>query len=252
MTVVKLKKVELGSGQPKIAVPITGEDQTSVLVQAKQIVAAQPDVIEWRLDYYQDILNTANYRSTATALIKLLGDIPLLTTFRTKKEGGEMALNNNDYFKIYQQVIDSHLTDALDIELFLPNKLVKDLIVLAQDADIAVVISNHDFNKTPAQDVIVERLNKMAALGGDIAKIAVMPNSASDVVTLLKATTIARQELSIPVITMAMGDLGKVSRISGEVFGSALTFGTVGASSAPGQIELTALRRELSELTLAK
>ncbi|KZU91305.1 3-dehydroquinate dehydratase I [Lactiplantibacillus plantarum] len=77
-----------------------------------------------------------------------------------------------------------------------------------------------------------------------------MPQSVEDVLTLLTATNIARQTLPQPVITMSMGDLGKVSRLAGEVFGSCLSFATVGAASAPGQIALENLRPELEDLKL--
>jgi len=81
--------------------------------------------------------------------------------------------------------------------------------------------------------------------------MAVMPQSADDVLTLLTATNEARKTLSQPVITMSMGDLGKVSRLAGEVFGSCLSFATVGAASAPGQIALDHLRPELEDLKLS-
>ncbi|MFD0897190.1 type I 3-dehydroquinate dehydratase [Loigolactobacillus binensis] len=249
--VVKLNQVTLGQGQPKIAVPLTGRDQAAVLAQAEQAVAAQPDLIEWRLDYYQAILDAASYRATATKLLQLLGPIPLLTTFRTQAEGGAMALTTAAYASIYQQVIADQLTAALDIELFLPAAVVKPLVAAAHAAGIAVIMSSHDFEKTPPQAEIVQRLTQMVALGADVAKIAVMPQSAVDVATLLSATAVAHQQLAVPLITMAMGELGKVSRISGQVFGSALTFGTVGAASAPGQIELKTLRQQLQALTLA-
>lgn len=78
-----------------------------------------------------------------------------------------------------------------------------------------------------------------------------MPQSVDDVLTLLTATNQARQTLSQPVITMSMGDLGKVSRLAGEVFGSCLSFATVGAGSAPGQMALTQLRPMLQALKLS-
>ncbi len=103
-------------------------------------------------------------------------------------------------------------------------------------------MSNHDFDKTPAEDDIVGRLTSMVEYGADVAKMAVMPNSVQDVITLLEATHRASLSLSKPIITMSMGDLGKVSRIAGEVFGSSLSFGTVGAASAPGQVALDHLK----------
>ncbi len=93
------------------------------------------------------------------------------------------------------------------------------------------------------------RLRRMEALGADIAKLAVMPQTPEDVLTLLSATGEVSATAARPVVTMSMGRLGAVSRIAGEVFGSALTFGAVGQSSAPGQLEAAALAKALSLLS---
>lgn len=112
-----------------------------------------------------------------------------------------------------------------------------------------VVASNHDFHKTPSQDEIVSRLCKMQELGADIPKIAVMPQNKKDVLTLLSATEeMVREHASRPIITMSMAGTGVISRLCGEVFGSALTFGAVGKASAPGQMGASELRTVLTLL----
>ena len=113
----------------------------------------------------------------------------------------------------------------------------------------AVIGSSHDFSGTPKKEAIIMRLCRMQELEADIAKMAVMPKSARDVLTLLDAT-LAMKELhdETPVVTMAMGKLGLVSRLAGETFGSAITFGTAGGASAPGQIPSDALKEVLGLL----
>ena len=88
----------------------------------------------------------------------------------------------------------------------------------------------------------------MEEAGADIAKIAVMPTCTEDILTLLSATCKAKKELSCPVITMSMAKAGLISRLSGEVFGSCLTFGAAGNVSAPGQINALKLRSVLEIL----
>ena len=93
-----------------------------------------------------------------------------------------------------------------------------------------------------AKDEIINRLCKMQDLGADLPKIAVMPNTSEDVVTLLAATEeMSTKHANRPIITMSMGGLGLVSRLAGETFGSALTFGAAKAASAPGQISVDKL-----------
>ena len=70
-----------------------------------------------------------------------------------------------------------------------------------------------------------------------------MPQCRKDVLTLLRATLEMAQEYADrPIITMSMAKNGVISRLCGEVFGSALTFGAAGRISAPGQIEVEKLR----------
>lgn len=94
-------------------------------------------------------------------------------------------------------------------------------------------MSNHDFHKTPAAEEIVQRLRKMQELGADIPKIALMPQNKADVLTLLSATLEMQERYADrPIITMSMAKTGVISRLSGEVFGSAATFGAVKKASA--------------------
>ena len=88
----------------------------------------------------------------------------------------------------------------------------------------------------------------MKSLGTDITKIAYMPVTAEDVLTLLRATNYAVTHLSKPIISMSMGPLGLVTRISGETFGSCMTFGKTGTGSAPGQLEYHDLKTILQIL----
>ena len=113
--------------------------------------------------------------------------------------------------------------------------------------DVYVIVSNHDFDKTPAKEEIIARLRKAQELGADLPKIAVMPRNAADVLTLLEATnTMFEQYADRPIITMSMAGKGIVSRLAGEIFGSALTFGAAKKASAPGQVPVTELRNILS------
>ena len=112
-----------------------------------------------------------------------------------------------------------------------------------------VVASNHDFHKTPAQEEIVSRLCKMQELGADIPKIAVMPQNKKDVLTLLSASReMSEEHADRPIITMSMAGTGVISRLCGEVFGSALTFGAAGKASAPGQMGVEDLKTVLELL----
>lgn len=251
MTTVKVRNIVLGEGLPKIAVPNVGVTEEEILASAKEIAAAKPDIMEWRIDYYEaGIKDNEKLIATAKALRDVVGELPILVTFRTKNEGGVLELGEDEYLDLVATVVTNRLGDAVDIELFHDEERVKDLVKRAHNYNVVVIMSNHDFEKVPAKDVIEFRLKKMAELGADVPKLACMPHSADDVLTLLSATNDAHKALANPIITMAMADLGKVSRIAGQVFGSCLSFGAVGKTSAPGQLSIEDLRNAENYLEL--
>ncbi|WP_281165465.1 type I 3-dehydroquinate dehydratase [Liquorilactobacillus sicerae] len=250
MKKLKIRDITIGEGTPKIAVPITGKNATEIINQARKIVENRPDLVEWRIDFFEDLFAKDKLKKLASDLRKILGNIVLLITFRTKNEGGNQELSDTDYFKICSYVVTNELSDLIDVELFHDKSEISKLLNLAHAKGIHVIMSNHNFKKTPAKFEMISRLHLMAASGADIAKIAVMPQNVEDVLNLLEATYIAHKALEIPLITMSMGDIGKISRISGQIFGSAVTFGAVGQVSAPGQISLTNLKQDIKDLEI--
>ena len=170
-------------------------------------------------------------------------------TFRTSKEGGEKSIEDEAYAELNIKAAETGLVDAVDVEVFTGDEVVKRIIEGAHAAGVKVVASNHDFDKTPDKDDIVRRLCKMQELGADVPKIAVMPQSKKDVLTLLTATEeMATEHADRPIITMSMAGTGVISRLAGEVFGSALTFGAAAKASAPGQMGVEDLKDVLTKL----
>ena len=237
MKTVKIRDVEIGAGIPKICVPIVGVTKKEILAQAKALLEFHADVVEWRIDWFENVFDFAALEDVLKDLREVLGDMPILMTFRTSKEGGEKAIEPEAYAELNIKASQTGLVDLIDVEAFTGDDIVKKIIDGAHAAGVKVVASNHDFGKTPEKDDIVGRLRKMQDLGADIPKIAVMPKNKKDVLVLLSATEeMATDYADRPIITMSMAGTGLISRLSGEVFGSSCTFGAVGKASAPGQM----------------
>lgn len=237
MRFVKVRNLKIGEGIPKICVPIVGKTIEEIEEQAKEIVALSIDLVEWRCDWYENVSSREKVSEVMRELRNVLGDIPLLFTFRTAEEGGEKTIGLDEYVALNKMAIESGNMDLVDVQMLLGDDVLKQLAEYAHKYGVKIVASNHDFTKTPEQEVIVGRLQHMQELGADIAKIAVMPNTKEDVKKLLEATReVSQNEDSGPIITMAMSELGKNSRIEGEIYGSAVTFGSAKEASAPGQI----------------
>lgn len=242
---IVVRGLRLGSGRPKICVPIMAADTQALTEQIAAAKAAGAELLEWRADHCPgesaDIEQFAGLRAAA-------GTTPLLFTFRTKQEGGEHNLSRECYLERLGEAAVSRCFDLIDVELLTCGDTVAKTIADIQRCGAYVIASSHDFTRTPPVETMFARLQAMRNAGADIPKLAVMPHSRADVLALLRVTEQFSREADCPVITMAMGAMGRISRIAGESFGSALTFGAVGRSSAPGQLDIASLRTVLEIL----
>lgn len=242
---VEVRGVRIGEGIPKICVPIVGKTRNEILAAAESFESVKKDVVEWRADWFDGVFDFAQVEAVLKELRRVLGNTPILFTFRTSNEGGEKAIEPAAYAELNKRAAATGLIDLVDVEAFTGDEVVRDIIESAHESGVVVVASNHDFEKTPEKDEIVRRLRKMQELDADIPKIAVMPQSRKDVLTLLSATEeMVSEYADRPIITMSMSATGLISRLCGECFGSALTFGAVGKASAPGQMNAS----DLSEI----
>ena len=277
-------------GLPAVAVSLTGPRLAQVRTQARSAVEACADVLELRVDLLEEAgalaapgpLDAAAAAAQVLECLRGLGEAidaadgadadgvdadtgaPVLLTCRTAAEGGRAHLDDAAYGSLLRSVLDG-LADwaperrpaAFDIEV--RHGCLRQVCEQAHGLGIGVVASFHDFEATPADEVLEEVLARMACQGADLAKIAVWPTSADDVARLLgvcaRATAGAgeRGGLGVPVAAMSMGALGAVSRVA-PAFGSALTFAVVpdeqglARASAPGQLPIQDVRRCLELL----
>ena len=250
MNTVKVRDIEIGAGAPKIIVPIVGVTKNDIIEEAKTFDSIPVDVVEWRVDWFEGVFDFAQVEDALKDLRAALGNIPILMTFRTSKEGGEKAIEPTAYAELNIKAAQTGYVDLIDVEIFTGDEIVKKIIDGAHAAaGVKVVASNHDFFKTPAKADIIYRLRKMQDMNADIPKIAVMPQNKKDVLTLLAATEeMTTNYADRPIITMSMAGTGVISRLCGEVFGSSMTFGAAKKASAPGQMGVNDLSTVLDLL----
>ena len=271
-------------GLPAVAVSLTGPSLAQARSQARSAVDVGADVLELRVDLLEeagalaapDLLDAATAAAQVLECLRGLGEViaadgadadagaPLLLTCRTAAEGGRARLDDAVYAALLHSVLDG-LTDwaperrpaAIDVEG--QRGCLPQICAQAHALGIDVVASFHDFEATPADEVLEEVLARMAREGADLAKIAVWPTSADDVARLLgvcaRATAGTGEGAGpgVPVAAMSMGALGVVSRVA-PAFGTALTFAVVpdeqgeARASAPGQMPIQDVRRCLELL----
>ena len=213
MSVLRAGNTTLEDGKVRICVPIAYETEKEILEESVRIgKSSVADIAEWRIDWYQDVL---------------------------LDEVIESNIGSN---------IGSNTVDLLDVELSQGMACVQELIKHAHQMGIGVIVSQHDFKKTPEASSLITTMEQMASYGADVCKIAVMPQSLADVAALLSATgTMKENHPETLLITMSMGRTGCVSRLCGGLFGSVMSFGSMGKASAPGQVSA----KELSDVLWA-
>lgn len=234
------------SNQIMICTPLIERDSQSILAELDYILDKNPDIIEWRADFFAEIADVGEIIHTAEMIKQKCKDIPLIFTARSVNEGGRYACSDdNRTLDMFSAICTKTSIEYIDYELSSPPGLMQKLRRIATENNTKIIASFHDFHKTPERETLWQKVYDAKNNGADVAKIAVMSHSLDDVLTLLSFTWEVKKSLDIPIITMAMGQCGALTRMIGGVFGSALTFGLGRNSSAPGQIPVEDLRKVL-------
>jgi 3-dehydroquinate dehydratase-1 len=247
-----IKNKTIGTGRPLICVPVVERTTEACIKEIAYLSGSSADVIEWRVDTYEKHRDFNAVREVFEAVAPMLHDKLFLFTVRTKRQGGEADLDRETLDDLHDLAAESGCVDLVDLEYFEEEHPVRKIYRLKSQG-VRIVASHHDFEQTPAPEIMQMILEQMCAGGADIVKLAVMPQNVKDVLHLLEVTNDFHEEnQDTPIVTMAMGALGTISRVSGGTFGSCMTFGSHKKASAPGQIEMEALHAIVDTLADAE
>ena len=241
---IRIQGKALGDGTlPIIITPLVGKTLAEVLEEVAAIVPKGPDLLEWRIDFFEAIGDTKAVVETALAIRQAAGGIPVLLTRRNVTEGGvPIPIVEAEVVAMYSAVCQAHCVEMIDYELSNTPEDLKRLREASAANGITMIMSYHNFQITPDAATLDSKFAAAERLGADVAKVAVMPKNEQDVLALLAATDRARQSINVPLISMSMGGIGSLTRMMGWVYGSAATFAVGKSSSAPGQISIEDLR----------
>ena len=191
------------------------------------------DIIEWRADF----LPKDEILQVAPAIFEKFAGRELLFTLRTRAEGGEIDLSAQEYVQVIKDVTQLYQPEYLDFEYF-GNKDVFDQMLDFPN----LVLSYHNFQETPEN--MMEILSELTSLNPKVVKVSVMAHTEQDVLDLMNFTrgfkTLNPEQ---EYVTISMGKVGKVSRITSDVTGSSWSFASLDVASAPGQISLSNMKK---------
>lgn len=240
---IVLKEKTIGGGkEPLVCTPLVGRDEAAVCREMAVVAAKKPDLIEWRVDFFEGIVELERVVALGRKIQALAAGIPVIFTRRSIREGGTpIALDEDQVFEMHAAVCRAGCVDLFDYELSCEPRHFAQAVALARETGVRLIASFHNFDATPSAQEIVAKFVAMEKAGADIAKVAVMPRELRDVLTLLEATLDGQNAISLPIISMSMGPHGSLSRLFGWVFGSSVSFAVGEKSSAPGQVPIEQL-----------
>ena len=191
------------------------------------------DIIEWRADF----LPKEAILQVAPAIFEKFAGRELLFTLRTRAEGGEIDLDSAEYVQIIKDVAQLYQPEYIDFEYFSHKDVFEEMLDFPN-----LVLSYHNFQETPEN--MMEILSELTSLTPKVVKVSVMAHTEQDVLDLMNFTrgfkTLNPEQ---EYVTISMGKVGKVSRITSDVTGSSWSFASLDEASAPGQISLSSMKK---------
>ena len=232
--------------RPLIAVPVMEKKEEDIIEAFRRLIEMEVDIIEWRADCFLDIADEKKVE-------RILSNAPsnLLFTIRTEAEGGYFSGSDDDYFSLIRLASRTKRPKIIDIEL---QKALKepDLSALFQDIhenSTRVLVSYHDFTRTPSFEEMEDILYSMKNCGADIAKLAVTAQNEEEALRLLSLSeSFTRQNPDTDTVTISMGPFGILSRTGCFLTRSYITFAAEDRekASAPGQLTYDEMKTVLS------
>ena len=191
------------------------------------------DIIEWRADY----LPKEVILQVAPAIFEKFAGRELVFTLRTRSEGGEIDLSPEEYIHLIKEVAQLYQPDYIDFEYYSYKDVFEEMLDFPN-----LILSYHNFQETPEN--MMEILSELTSLNPKLVKVAVMAHTEQDVLDLMNYTrgfkTLNPEQ---EYVTISMGKVGKVSRITADVTGSSWSFASLDEASAPGQISLANMKK---------
>ena len=241
----RIGEVVLGEGMPKICVPVMGRTIGDIAQAAARAKAAQADLIELRIDSLAPMPDVQTAAEACRAVREAAPGMALLFTLRTRRDGGAGDPDAQAYETLLTGMTQSGACDAIDCELSVGRDAFMRIAEHAENAGVTLVGSSHEFGEIGDMQRAADWLMQQQELGAKVCKAAVMARTHTQALEAALMFARAKEKLTIPMIGIAMGQAGAITRIGGACMGSCLTFGTAGEASAPGQIEAKTLRMAL-------
>jgi 3-dehydroquinate dehydratase type I len=223
-----------------ICVSVIEETIPEVITSCVKCKSQGVDIVELRLDYLKEPMTPENLKNLYD--VKINVDLPMIVTIRPPWEGGNYKGSEESRLDLLSKAIEQGF-DYVDLELKIELDRRNKLVDKAKETDVKTIISNHDFEKTPAKEKILDQIKECHTAKGDLAKVAYQCRTIDDTYNVFWASMIVKN-LNLPFSIMGTGPFGYITRILGPFVGSHFVYSSieVGKEAAEGQIPIATLK----------
>ena len=169
---VIVKNKVFGGEDMLVCLPLVSSNKEALIKDARQICEYNPDVIEWRVDYFDTVNDSDSVVDALEALSETIGEKPLIFTCRHMREGGQSDFSDMKRVDIIREAVSTGAVDLLDIEMSSDKVALEDIKKISEEKDVKLILSYHNFEETPNESDILEKLVEGEKLGADISKLA--------------------------------------------------------------------------------
>lgn len=226
---------------PKICVSIGPEDAKSIEKEADRAFQLGADYVEIRFDFLKlDLLPAALNAATGIKGRSVY-------TLRPKSEGGMFAgSEENRLYWLYRLVEQEPMLVDVELDTLKKNDELADFL---EGKKSPLLVSWHDFEKTPPSDYIADLLSEMRTYSNYV-KIVTTAQSIEDSLRLLELYETA---IGLSPIFFAMGDAGVISRVLCNIIGNApFTYASLEKIVAPGQLTVQQMKKLYNKMRVGK
>ena len=239
---IKVKNLTLGDEKVKIIYPISGVTKEAIIDEMKYVKKTAADIVEWRVDAYEDAHDADATITLLRDVREALGDEKvLLFTVRTAGEGSVKEFDRDYYFELLNRAIDTNCIDMVDIEYYSKRDMYNYTVSHAKAKNVKTIGSIHVYDGTPETVLISDTIDMMQGTC-DIPKMAVMTSVPQDCQRIFDAGKMLLEyegaKYPSPFILIGMGDAGTETRKPDKFWGSCASFCAGRVASAPGQLSL--------------
>ena len=214
----------------KTCVSIAENSPNKMKIKLK-VALKKSDYVEVRLDF----LKVEQVPKTLEIIKKDLNKV--VCTLRPKTEGGKFTGNEKERISIIK-LIAEYNPFLLDIEFNTLNKN-KELFKYLKSTKTKLLVSWHDFKKTPKNADLKNKIKQMSKFSNNV-KIVSTAKSTDDSTRMLE---LYKNKGKNNLISFAMGDFGRISRILCLYLGSPYTYVSLGKAIAPGQFSVDEVKK---------